>query len=271
LGKKHQKNYRTEIHRLARKINRSIIKIKKESWEKELTKLGETDIRKAPREFYSTMKRLSGLGRNSNGIRKMEYKETTANTEEGIANLMTDHAQDSFKPLEDEQFNYFYFQTIKEEWEAAQEALDQAKGEITLNNDAKEDNFTWNIESTNIKNKTHKETEQANFHPNLTKHQKKNWEMKCSNSYKRIKEPLPPAPRPNMKVDNDWNEMKTHNCRKGKDELERVYKLFTIEELNRVINKMKMKAPGNDDLVIDQFKDLGFGGKQKLLEIANKI
>ena len=65
--------------------------------------------------------------------------------------------------------------------------------------------------------------------------------------------------------------MKTHNCRKGKDELERVYKLFTIEELNRVINKMKMKAPGNDDLVIDQFKDLGFGGKQKLLEIANEI
>ena len=81
------------------------------------------------------MKRLSGLGRNSNGIRKMEYKETTANTEEGIANLMADHAQDSFKPLEDEQFNYFYFQTIKEEWEAAQEALNQAEGEITLNND----------------------------------------------------------------------------------------------------------------------------------------
>ena len=66
-------------------------------------------------------------------------------------------------------------------------------------------------------------------------------------------------------------KLKTHNCRKGKDELERVYKLFTIEELNRVINKMKMKAPGNDDLVIDQFKDLGFGGKQKLLEIANEI
>ena len=49
-----------------------------------------------------------------------------------------------------------------------------------------------------------------------------------------------------------------------------LYKLFTIEELNRVINKMKMKAPGND-LVIDQFKNLGFGGKQKLLEIANEI
>ena len=66
-------------------------------------------------------------------------------------------------------------------------------------------------------------------------------------------------------------KLKTHNCRKGKDELERVYKLFTIEELNRVINKMKMKAPGNDDLVIDQFKDLGFGGKQKLLEKANEV
>ena len=96
----------------------------------------------------------------------------------------------------------------------------------------KKDNFTWDIEPTNIKNKTHKETEQSNFDPNLTKHQKKNGKMKYSNNYKRIKEPLPPAPRSNLKVDNDWNEMKTHNCRKGKDELERVYKPFTTEELS---------------------------------------
>ena len=43
-----QKNFRTVIHRIARKINRSIIKINKENWEGELVKLGETDIKKPP-------------------------------------------------------------------------------------------------------------------------------------------------------------------------------------------------------------------------------
>ena len=34
---------------------------------------------------------------------------------------------------------------------------------------------------------------------------------------------------------------------------------------------MKRKAPGNDGLVIDHFKDLGMGGKLKLLELSNEI
>ena len=184
---------------------------------------------------------------------------------------MAENSKDSFKPLEDEQFNYFYFQTIKDEWEAAQEALNRANGEVTLKTNAKEDDFTLNTESTNIKNKTHKETEGENYNPNLTKHQKKAWNIESSNSYKNIKEPLPSAPKPNIQVDNNWHEYQTHNCKKGKEELEKIYKLFTIEDLNKVMNKMKRKAPGNDELVIDQFKDLGYGGKQKLLEIANEI
>ena len=132
---------------MARKINRSIIKINKENWENELQKLGDTDINKAPREFYSTMKRLSGMGRSNNGIRKMEYNGNSANTEEGIANLMAHHAQDSFKPLEDPGFNYFYFQTITDEWNDAQEALDQARGEFAYKENDEEDNFTWNPNS----------------------------------------------------------------------------------------------------------------------------
>ena len=84
-----QRNYRTEIHRLARRINRNTIKIKKANWE-----------------------RLSGMGRNSNGITKMEYNGLTANAEEGIANVMADHASNTFKPLEDEGYDYNYFQNI---------------------------------------------------------------------------------------------------------------------------------------------------------------
>ena len=266
-----QKNFRTEIHRLARKINRSIIKIKKDNWENELQKLGELDISKAPKEFYSTLKRLSGMGRSNNGIRKMEYNNVSANTEEGIANLMAQHAEDSFKPLEDESFNYFYFQSIIEEWESAQEALNRAKGEVTINGNEEEDTFTWNPVSTNIKNKMQIETEKENFNPNLTKHQLKTWELDNENKYKKVKEPLPSAPKLSLQVNEHWDELKAHRCKKGKEELEKAYKEFCIDDLNKVINKMKRKAPGNDELVIDQFRDLGHGGKLKLLEIANEI
>jgi len=268
---KNQKNFRTEIHRMARKINRSIIKINKENWENELQKLGELDINKAPKEFYSTIKRLSGMGQSNNGIRKMEYNKRCANTEEGIADIMAIHAEDSFKPLDDEGFNYFYFQSIMEEWESAQEALNRAKGEVIINGNEEEDNFTWNPKSTNINNKLHSATEKENFNPNLTKHHLKSWELNNEKRYKKVKEPLPPAPKLNLQVNENWDELKAHSCKKGKEELETVYKEFNIENLNKVINKMKRKAPGNDELVIDQFRDLGHGGKIKLLEIANEI
>ena len=266
-----QKNFRTEIHRLARKINRSIIKINKENWEGELTKLGDTDISKAPREFYTTIKKLSGSGRSSSGIKKMLYNGRAENTEEGIANLMALYAQDSFKPLDDEDFDYNYFQKITDEVESAQEALNQAKGELTTNINEKEDTFTWNPKSSNIHNKMHKDTEEECYDPNLTKHQTKTWNMENNKNYKKTKEPLPPAPNPNMQVNGGWKETTTHDCKTGKAELEKAYKEFNIEELNKVINKMKRKAPGNDEIIIDQFKDLGHGGKIKLLEIANEI
>ena len=146
------------------KINRSIIKINKENWEGELTKLGDTDISKAPREFYTTIKKLSGSGRSSSGIKKMLYNGRAENTEEGIANLMALYTQDSFKPLDDEDIDYNYFQKITDEVESAQEALNQAKGELTTNINEKEDTFTWNPKSSNIHNKMHKDTEEEILH-----------------------------------------------------------------------------------------------------------
>ena len=65
------------------------------------------------------MKRLGGMGRSSGGIRKLEYKGLSANTEKGIANLMADFSQDTFKPLDDPGFDYEYFQHIEDEWENA--------------------------------------------------------------------------------------------------------------------------------------------------------
>ena len=152
------------------------------------------------------------------------------------------------------------------------EALNLANRNITMHsNTDEEDKFTWNPESTNIRNKSHQETEINNFPPNLTKHQVKNWNTENQNLYKKIKEPLSSAPKLNMEVNNQWNKHKAHSCKKGKEELAKAYEEFNLSQLNTVINRMKRKAPGNDGLVIDHFKDLGMGGKLKLLEISNEI
>ena len=100
------------------------------------------------------MKRLGGNGRSGTNIRKMEYKGNTASTEVGIANLMADSAQDTFKPLDDPNFDYHYFQNLSNEWEDAQDALELHKNNGMLNADlAQQDNFTWNPESSTLKNR----------------------------------------------------------------------------------------------------------------------
>ena len=170
----------------------------------------------------------------------MTYKGLTANTEEGVANLMADSAQDTFKPLEDPGFNYEYFQKIQNEWENAQIALDAANGNIdTRHRIEEEDNFTWNPQSGILRNKRHDALGEDTYPPNLTKHQAKEWGLRSKKEYKNAKEPLPAAPKLNAPVDVNWKEELVHSCKTGRRELEKAYKEFEIEELCRIIHKTK--------------------------------
>ena len=80
-------------------------------------------------------------------------------------------------------------------------------------------------------------------------------------------EPLPLAHKPNIPVAHNWTENIMHNTNTAKNELAKVYEPFSLPELDVVINKIKIKAPGHDNLTIDCFKHLGPGGKHKLLDI----
>ena len=51
----------------------------------------------------------------------------------------------------------------------------------------------------------------------------------------------------------------------------KIYTKFTLDKLNSIIHRMKRKAPGNDQVFIDQFKHLGHKGKELFLEISNEI
>ena len=83
------------------------------------------------------------------------------------------------------------------------------------------------------------------------------------NLYKNKKELLPAAHKLNIPVDPNWTENIMHNTDTAKNELAQVYKAFSFPELEAVINKIKRKAPGQDNFTIDCFKHLGPGGKPK--------
>ena len=118
--------FKKEINYLGRKILRHRIILQNDSWNKSIKRLAETDIKTAPREFYSTMKRLEGLGKGTSHVTKMTYGPTTANSEIEVANLMAQYVEDSFKPLEEPDFDYSVFDKLKQEWDNAQTALENS-------------------------------------------------------------------------------------------------------------------------------------------------
>ena len=71
-----QARYKKELHYLGKTIICHLLQIKTENWNEAISKLATVNIKTAPREFYSTMKKLGGMGRGSNHVTKMEYKNT---------------------------------------------------------------------------------------------------------------------------------------------------------------------------------------------------
>ena len=84
-------------------------KLQYKSWNQALEKLTEVDINKAPREFYSTMKKLGGTGNRNSNITCMEYQGRKETTEKGIADLLALNVESSIKPLDEPEFNYENF------------------------------------------------------------------------------------------------------------------------------------------------------------------
>ena len=107
--KLNENRYKKEVQILAKNINRELKKLQYKSWNQALEKLAEVDINKAPREFYSTMKKLGGTGNRNSNITCMEYQGKKETTEKGIADLLALNAESSFKPLDEPDFNYENF------------------------------------------------------------------------------------------------------------------------------------------------------------------
>ena len=100
-----QARYKKELHYLGKTIICHLLQIKTENWNEAISKLATVNIKTAPREFYSTMKKLGRMGRGSNHITKMEYKNTVANSEAPVADLMAQYVEDTFQPLQEPDFD----------------------------------------------------------------------------------------------------------------------------------------------------------------------
>ena len=266
-----ENHFKTEVRTLSKKINHELQKLKYKSWNRALENLAELDIDKAPREFYSTMKKLGGISNSNTSITCMEYLGRKESTEQGISDLMALHAADSFKPLDEPEFNYENFAKRERQWIEAQGALNMAQGKINLRDFNGSELLSPTYFSPYLRNQTLGEDAGWATRPNPTKHQTNTWLLKKSSQYKHKLDSLPPSPNPNLPVNDHWHEGLIHSSIQGEELLQKIYSRFTLDDLNRTIHKMKRKAPGNDQIFIDHFKYLGFRGKELLLEIANEI
>ena len=217
------------------------------------------------------MKKLGGVGNKSTSITCMEFQGRKESTEAGIADLMALNAEMSFKPLDEIEFDYADFANRELEWRDSQLALNMAQGKTHISDYNGSELLTPVYPSPYLKNQNIGEDKGWATKPNITKHQAKTWQIKSSHQYKSKIEPLPPAPNPNLPVNDKWHEGLIHGSEKGREMLYKIYAPFSIEELLKTMHKMKRKAPGNDQVFIDQFKHLGYKGKELLLEIANEI
>ena len=116
------KRFKKEVYHLNLKILHHRIILQKDSWNKAINKLTVTNINPAPREFYFTMKQLGRLGKSSSHVTKMTYGQTTATseTEAPYGSVCT------FQPLNKPDFDYLVFDCIQQEWNSAQDTLNNS-------------------------------------------------------------------------------------------------------------------------------------------------
>ena len=189
------------------------------------------------------MKKLGGMGRGSNHVTKMEYNNTTANSEEDVADLMAQCVEDTFQPLQEPDFDYTHFNHIEQEWLNSQFALDNSTPTPILPNtprtigDLNPFNITW--PSPLLHNQPYQDHTTSDNTANPTKHQRESFKLRKSAIYKNKKDPLPPAHKPDIPVNHFWTENIMHTSPSFIQELTKAYEPFTISELEMVINKMK--------------------------------
>ena len=194
---------------------------------------------KAPQAFWSTLKKLGGMGRGAAFTTPIEYQGKTANSPQEVADLTADYSKDTFQPLTDPKFNHRKIALIEQELRTALPLLDLPTSEdLTPPSDPDEDLGQYN---PYLKEGLLGDDEGRILKPTPTRHQRIEQQLEHHDEYLGTKRVLPPANNPNYQVDEQWDEMRAHNSPTGRLLYEDMLRPISFSEVARVIKNVKRK------------------------------
>ena len=86
-------------------INEAFSELRADNWKEALTGLSQLDPRKACKEFWNTITRLSGKGSKAETPSYITYKGVTATGHKEIAETFANFYEDTYKPQVNEAFD----------------------------------------------------------------------------------------------------------------------------------------------------------------------
>ena len=103
--KESEAEYRKAVLDKTGRINEEFKELRKEKWDEALTKLSELDPKKASKEYWRTINKLSGKGQKLEPPSFVTYKGVTAIGHKDVANLFAKFYEDTFQPQENKVFD----------------------------------------------------------------------------------------------------------------------------------------------------------------------
>ena len=259
-----ESSYRAKISVLSMEINEAFSELRADNWKEALTGLSQLDPRKACKEFWKTITRLSGKGSKAETPSYITYKGVTATGHKEIAETFANFYEDTYKPQVNEAFDQ---ELIKETTAQA----DRVRSAWELPEIVNEDKVVQMTVKDTVLRKGKRDLLVGKAKPpRPTKAMKKNNPQLIDRKlYLGQKKPLPNLEPLDLRINR--NLIDIHNTDQLKRLKREVEAEFDMGELLTVLSNTKRKAPGNDGIFINQLKDLHASAKMVVLELYNEI
>ena len=262
--KESEASYRRTVVEKTAHINEEFKMLRQEKWDEALTKLSELDPKKASKEYWRTINKLSGKGQKSEPPSYISYKGITASGPKEVANLFSKFYEDTFQPQENAVFDQEAIGRTNDLAALVREAWD--KPEVYTS----EETVQMETKDPVLVPGAREQYSRKAKPPRPTKHMKKtNPQLIDRKLYLGKKKPLPNIVQLDLKIKK--NLLDIHNTDRLRNLKRRTIEDFEMGELLRVLSNTKRKAPGNDGIFINQIKDLHASSLAAILDLYNEI
>jgi len=262
--KKEEASYRAKVVEVSKEINEAFRELKTGRWNEALTGLSQLDPKKACKEFWRTITKLSGKGKKSEVPNYITYKGITSVGHKEIAETFANFYEDTYKPQEDSAFDQEMIREINGQADVIKRIWSLPE---VLNEDRE---VQMTVKDTVLRKGVRASLEGGAKPPRPTKSMKKNnTQLIDRKLYLGKKKPIPNIVPLNLQIRK--NLVDIHNTDRLKRLKRETIAEFEMAELLVVLGNTKRKAPGNDGIFINQMKDLHASSKKIVLELYNEI